>query len=114
MNKIKEWLKEYRSLIIGLLILILMLKSCTSCQNQRRFEYKQEHYEYVIDSMQNVIDERSIDTKDLCDTIHSLRAENSVLKDVIKEIQIDKEYYRRQNNNLADVAENLSKKDTLK
>lgn len=114
MNKIKEWLKEYRSLIIGLLILILMLKSCTSCQNQRQFEYKQDRYEYVIDSMQNVIDERSIDTKDLCDTIHSLRAENSVLKDVIKEIQIDKEYYRRQNNNLAVVAENLSKKDTLK
>jgi cell division protein FtsB len=64
--------------------------------------------------MQAVIDERSIDTKDLCDTIHSLRAENTVLKDIIKDIKADREYYRKQNRDLANVAENLSKRDTIK
>ena len=112
MHKIKEWLKDHKSLIIGLLILVLMLKSCTACQNEKRYEYKQIQYEYVIDSMQTVIDERTLDKKDLCDTIHSLRAENTVLKDVIKDIRSDKEYYKKQNRNLANVAENLSKKDT--
>lgn len=114
MNKIKEWLKEYQPLIIGLLILILMLKGCTSCQEQRRYEYSKSQYEYVIDSMQNVIDERSTDTKDLCDTIHSLRAETSILKDVIKDLREDKNYYRKTNDDLANVAKSLTKKDTLK
>ena len=117
MNKIKEWLKEHKSLIIGLLILVLMLKSCTSCQSERQYEYKQTQYEYVIDSMQSVINERSVDTKDLCDTIHSLRRENAVLKSTINDLIEDRAYYRRQNRNLANVAENLSKQernDTIK
>ena len=111
-DKIKTWIKEYQSLIIGLLILVVMLKGCQCCNIERQCEYHQSRYEYVIDSMQTVIDERSMDKKDLCDTIHLLRGENTVLKDVIKDIRSDKEYYKRQNRNLANVAENLSKKDT--
>ena len=83
MNKIKEWLKEHQSLIIACLILVIMLKGCSSCQTERHFEYEFARYEHVIDSMQNVIDERSINTKDLCDTIHSLRAENTALMSCI-------------------------------
>lgn len=111
-DKIKIWIKEYQSLIIGLLILVVMLKGCQCCNIERQYEYQQFQYEYVIDSMQTIIDERLMDKKDLCDTIHSLRAENTVLKDVIKDMKSDKEYYKRQNRNLANVAENLSKKDT--
>ena len=114
MEKIKTWIKDHYQLIIGLLIMVIMLKGCSSCNMERRYEYQETRYEYVIDSMQTVIDERSIDTKDLCDTIHSLRAENTVLKDIIKDIKVDREYYRKQNRDLANVAENLSKRDTLK
>ena len=117
MKKIKEWLKEHHLLIVACLIMVIMLKGCQGCNMERRYEYQQTQYEYVIDSMQNVIDERSMDTKDLCDTIHSLRAENTVLKDVIKDIKADKEYYKKQNRNLTTVAENLSKyekQDTIK
>lgn len=109
MNKIKEWLKEHQSLIIACLILVIMLKGCSSCQADRHFECEYARYEHVIDSMQTVIDERSINTKDLCDTIHSLRAENTVLKDVIRDIMIDNEYYKKQNINLAMNTENMSK-----
>ena len=114
MEKIKTWIKDHYQLIIGLLIMVIMLKGCSSCNMERRYEYQETQYEYIIDSMQAVIDERSIDTKDLCDTIHSLRAENTVLKDIIKDIKADREYYRKQNRDLANVAENLSKRDTLK
>ena len=31
------------------------------------------------------------------DTIHSLRAENTVLKDIIKDVKADREYCRKQN-----------------
>lgn len=114
-QKIKNWLKEYQSLIIGILVLVLMLKGCQSCNMERRYEYQTSQYEYVIDSMQTVIDERSMDTKDLCDTIHSLRAENTVLKDVIKDIRQDKEHYRKANRELMIVTENLSTKhDSIK
>ena len=114
MEKIKTWIKNHYQLIIGLLVMVIMLKGCSSCNMERRYEYQETQYEYVIDSMQAIIDERSIDTKDLCDTIHSLRAENTVLKDIIKDIKADREYYRKQNRDLANVAENLSKRDTLK
>ena len=114
MEKIKTWIKDHYQLIIGLLIMVIMLKGCSSCNMERRYEYQETQYEYVIDSMQAIIDERSIDTKDLCDTIHSLRAENTVLKDIIKDVKADREYYRKQNRDLANVAENLSRRDTIK
>ena len=36
--------------------------------------------------------------RNLYDTIHSLRRENAILKDVVKDIQKDKEHYRKVNN----------------
>ena len=114
MQKIKDWVKDHQSLIIGCLLLVIMLKGCTSCNNKRQYEYRIAQYEIIVDSLQTTLDERLLDKKDLCDTIHSLRAENTVLKSVIKEIKADKEYYRKQNRNLAVVAENLSKQDTIK
>ena len=114
MNNIKKWIKDHQSLIIGLLVLVLMLKGCSSCNMERRYEYQQIQYKHIIDSMQTVIAERSINTKYLCDTIYSLRAENTILKDVLKDAKADKEYYKNQNRNLVVVAENLSKQDTLK
>lgn len=114
MEKIKTWIKDHYNIIIILLVIALMLKGCNSCNIERKYEYQEMRYEHVIDSMQTVIDERSIDTKDLCDTIHSLRAENTVLKDIINDIKADREYYRKQNRDLANVAENLSKRDTIK
>lgn len=113
MEKIKNWIKDHYQLIIACLLLVIMLKGCTSCNEERKYEYQQIQYEYVIDSMQTVIDEKSLSTKDLCDTIYSLRSENTVLKDVIKDLKEDKNYYRRTNRDLVNVTEALSKKDTI-
>lgn len=111
---VTEFYKKYINYIVIALIILLMLKGCQNCSNERQLEFKTIQYEQIIDSMQSIIDERSIDTKDLCDTIHSLRSENTILKEVIKDIKADKEYYKKQNRDLANVAENLSKNDTLK
>ena len=111
---IKEFYNRYKNAIVICLVCLVMLKGCQNCSTDRQMQFKTIYYEQVIDSMQSVIDERSIGTKDLCDTIHSLRAENTILKEVIKDIKADKEYYKKQNRDLANVAENLSKKDTLK
>jgi hypothetical protein len=113
-NKIKKFVADKHWLIIGILCLTLMLKGCESCSNERRLEYYQVQHELVIDSMQTVIDERSTNTKDLCDTIYSLRAENTILKSVIKDLKDDKIYYQKANKNLTNVAEALSKKDSIK
>lgn len=115
LNILKNWYNEHKSLIIGLLVLVLMLKGCQSCNMERRYEYQETQYEYVIDSMQTVIDDCSVDSKSLCDTIYALRKENTVLKDVIKDIREDKEHYRKANKELMVVTESLSvKKDTIK
>lgn len=111
---VKDWYNEHKSLIIGLLVMVIMLKGCQSCNMERRYEYQETQYEYVIDSMQTVIDGCSVDSKSLCDTIYALRRENTVLKDVIKDIRKDKEHYRKANNELMVVTENLStKRDTM-
>lgn len=113
MEKIKNWIKDHYQLIISCLLLVIMLKGCTSCNVERKYEYTITQYEQIIDSMQIAIDERMMDTKDLCDTIHNLRKENTVLKDVIKDLKEDKNYYRRTNRDLVNVTEALSKKDTI-
>lgn len=113
MEKIKNWVKDHYQLIIACLLLVIMLKGCTSCNEERKYEYKQIQYEYIIDSMQTIIDEKSLNTKDLCDTIYSLRSENSVLKEVISDLREDKKYYRKTNRDLVNVTEALSKKDTI-
>ena len=114
MGKIKQWIKDHMSLIVACLLLVLMLKGCQSCNMERRYEYNVKQYELVIDSMQTVIDERSLDTKDLCDTIHSLRSENTVLKEVIKDLKSDRDHYRKVNRDLVVVTDKLSDKhDTI-
>ena len=37
-----------------------------------------------------------------------------MLKAIISEVKNDKEYYKKQNRNLVNMANNLSKKDTIK
>lgn len=110
-DKIKVWVKEHHLLVIVCLLVIIMFKGCKSCSSERRFDYQLSNYEHVIDSMQTVIDNGSISNKDLYDSINSLKSENNMLKDVIKDIRDDKEYYKKQNRNLTNVAENLSKKE---
>lgn len=114
MGKIKQWIKDHMSLIVACLLLVLMLKGCQSCNMERRYEYNVKQYELVIDSMQTVIDERSLDTKDLFDTIHSLRSENTVLKEVVKDLKSDRDHYRKVNRELVVVTDKLStKQDTI-
>lgn len=113
MEKLKKWLNEHKSLIIGLLIVLLLFKNCSSCTQERRYEYTLTEYEQVIDSMQTVIDGCSLDTKDLCDSIYSLRKENELLKNVITDLKEDKNYYRKANKDLVNVTEALTKKDTI-
>ena len=114
MKEIIYWIKKYSMTIITILIALLLLKSCKSCSSERKYEYTKAKYNYTIDSMQLVIESKIYDNKLLNDTINNLRHENSLLKDVITDVKKDKEYYRKQNRNLANVAENLSKKDTIK
>lgn len=108
LNKIKERIKKYALLIIAVLILIIMIKSCSASSNERYYTYNVTHYEYTIDSLTKVIN----DSKD---TIYILKNENSLLRENIIDIQRDKEHYRKTNNNLVKVAKSLSDKqrDTI-
>ena len=118
MNNLKYWIKKYSSSIIIFLLIILFFKSCKSCSTERRYEYNLRHineaYINTVDSLSVLVIKTSADNKKLSDSINVLQYENSVLKSVITDIKEDKEYYRRQNKNLTNMAENLIKKDTIK
>jgi predicted RNase H-like nuclease (RuvC/YqgF family) len=108
LNKIKEWIKEYALLIIAVLIVTIMVKSCSASSDERYYAYNVKRYEYTIDSLTRTINDNR-------DTIYILRNENSLLRENIIDIQRDKEHYRKANNNLVNVTKSLSDKqrDTI-
>lgn len=108
LSKIKEWIKEYALLIIAVLILTIMIKSCGASSDERYYAYNAARYEYTIDSLTKAVNDNR-------DTIYILRNENSLLRDNITDIQRDKEHYRKANNNLVNVTKSLSDKqrDTI-
>lgn len=118
MKELKYWLNKYSTTIICFLMILLLFKSCKSCSTDKRYEYniknKTEHYINIIDSMQVIINEQSLNNSRLKDSIMTLQYENNILMTVIDDVKQDKEYYRKQNRNLVNMAENLSKKDTIK
>lgn len=101
LNKIKEWIKEYALLIIAVLILTIMIKSCGSSNTERYYSYNVVQYEKTIDSLTNAINDNR-------DTIYILRNEIYLLRENIIDIQRDKEHYRKTNNNLVNVTKSLS------
>jgi hypothetical protein len=100
-NNILNWIKSHSTLVIVILIIFIMMKGCKSCSTERRHEYNTNRLEFVIDSLNTELKTNtySADTniRNLYDTIHSLRAENTILKGIIKDIQQDKEHYRKVN-----------------
>lgn len=118
MNKITFWVKKYSTQIIIFLMIVLMLKECKSCSKNRQYQHYKIQYEYNLDSIHNaLIMLKDTDTKiinKLSDSIAALQYENKLLKSVMDDVKKDKEYYRKQNNSLTNMANKLVKKDTIK
>lgn len=124
-KEIKYWINKYSTYIVTGLIALLLLKSCNSCFTEKRYEYsikqntelycnKIDSIKFVADSLQTIINSKTVINKQLTDSINTLKYENSLLKTAVDDAKKDKEYYRKQNRNLANMAENLSKQDTNK
>ena len=88
-------------LVITALLFIIMMKGCKSCSTERRYEYNKVKQEHVIDSLNTQLEvykySKDTSVRNLYDTIHTLRRENAVLKEVMKDMQKDKEHYRKVN-----------------
>ena len=118
-KEIKYWINKYSTYIVTGLIALLLLKSCKSCSTEKRYEYsiKQNNELYcnkidsmklVADSLQTIINSKTVINKQLADSINTLKYENSLLKSAMDDAKKDKEYYRKQNRNLANMAEKHS------
>jgi hypothetical protein len=114
MNKIIKWVRLNHWYVISALFFLFIVRGCKLNYAERQLDYNNHKYELVIDSMQDVIDNGNKDYESLLDTLHFVNRENMMLKELINETKQDKEYYRKQNRKLTDVAEVLSKKDTIK
>lgn len=125
MKEITYWIKKYSTPIIVFLLAVLLLKSCKSCSNKRLNNYNIKQLEIAhsnnIDSLLNIIlyKEFKYDSiynikTNLEDSLTNIIYENNMLKAIISEVKNDKEYYKKQNINLVNMANNLSKKDTIK
>ena len=111
MKKFIEWVRHYALLIIACLVVALMTKTCSS---DRKYTFMKNKYEYTITELNRDIDSFNINVRCLRDTIHGLRHENALLKDMLVDAKKDKEYYKKVNTNLINVTNNLSyKRDTI-
>lgn len=122
---IKYWIKKYSYTIIIFLLVVLFMKSCKSCSIERHYNYNVKQIETfnknIIDSLYDVINYNnlkydSLQRKNelLLDSLHNITYENNILKTIILEVRNDKEYYKNQNINLVNIANNLYTKDTIK
>ena len=106
-----EWTKRNSKLIIIGLLVILMLKGCSSCTTERRYEYQINKYKAQIDSLTNDIATKNIEYDHLNDSltkqIHILEVNNTLLKDAINTARKDIEYQRKVNSGLVDVTKNI-------
>lgn len=118
-------IKKYSKYIIVFLLVLLLFKNCNSCSDKRQYEYNIKQIEInnskYVDSLLDVIGNNeylydSLLKKNelLKDSLHNIYYENTALKAIISEVKSDKEYYKKQNRNLVNMANNLSKKDTIK
>jgi predicted RND superfamily exporter protein len=106
MHKIKDFIKEHTLLIIAILILMIMLKGCSTDRLSRRYEFAANQYELKIDSLQAAIDNYKTEIKNYKDTIYIVRNENTTLKEVVSDVKRDKEFYKRVNMDLVSVIGN--------
>jgi hypothetical protein len=113
-EKLKVFFNKNNKIIIGILLALLILKSCQTCNTTRQIEYNDFIYNTKIDSMQNIIDSCHVDSKHLNDTIYLLCTENFLLKETINDLKEDKKHFQTTNKNLTNIAKTLSKKDTIK
>ena len=106
--KIKDFIKEHSLLIVALLIIVIMLKSCGVSRAERRFEYSKQQYMHQIDSMANVINDFDANIKQYKDSLYIIHTENEMLKSAINDAKQDKEFYKRVNRDLVNVVKNES------
>lgn len=125
MKEITYWFKKYSSYIIVFLLAVLLIKSCKSCSSERLNNYNIKQLEIAhsndMDSLLNIILYKEFEydsiyniKTNLEDSLTNITYENNMLKAIISEVKNDKEYYKKQNRNLVNMANNLSKKDTIK
>lgn len=110
MDKLNNFLKKYAIIVIGILLFLLMLKSCQSCTRKNTMEYNQVLWESQIDSMQHVTDTILLENSQLKDSIRSLKSDIKHLNTLVEELKNDKSYLKstniKLNNNINKVLDN--------
>lgn len=121
MEKIKNWLNEHKSLIIGLLIALLMLKSCGSCTQERKYEYKETSYIETIDSLYSCIDSLNNEIDSLNNVIEIqkrdigyLTTSNETYSIAYKNLTESNRNLQNTNNVLVNTNKKLTERDTTK
>lgn len=121
MEKIKDWLKEYKSLIIGLFIALLMFKNCNSCTQERKYEYKETSYIETIDSLYSCIDSLNNEIDSLNNVIEIqkrdigyLTTSNETYSIVYKNLTESNKNLQNTNNVLVKTNKKLTERDTIK
>ena len=114
LTNIKSFTSKNYNIIIVCLLVLLIMRGCKSCSNERAYEYKQNQYEYVIDSLNTTIIDTTkyfeFECRKLNDSIHLLNAKNNIINEAFKDVKTDRDHYRKVNNDLVNLT---IKKDTL-
>lgn len=113
--KIKEFYNKYINWIVIILVCFIILKGCQSCSMDRRFEYKTNQTEQIIDSLNNHIDSLNDVINLMNKDIEYLNASNNTLNQANKNLTDANKHYRDANNVLVNTNKQLTEqKDTIR
>lgn len=101
-----KWIKKYSPIIAGILMLLLVFKSCQSCSRSRTVEWNQQTYEIILDSIQ-------ADRWRAWDSVKTLNHQVSFWKDKYQTIQYSLDYTQKQNSSLVETIQIRYKKDSI-
>lgn len=110
MEKIKKFLKKHFIIVIGILVFLLMLKSCQSCTRKNTIEFNKTTYENQLDSLKALNDSLLFIMVNQHDSIERLSLDVKYLNNLVNELKNDKSYLKstniKLNNNIKKVLDN--------
>lgn len=108
MKKILEFIKKWHLTIIGILIVLFLVRGCQLSNKTNKIAKNKASFEYIEDSLKNVILEREDTIKILNTQIVNLQSKLSIYKEQVNELRADKNALRRVNMDNAKTIKNMT------
>lgn len=95
MNNIIEFYKRYVHIIVGVLFVLFIGKSCSKCSDERRYQFNVRNYITRIDSLNKVNVSKTDTINMLYDSLRIYKLELNNLEKKVNELSADKKHLQK-------------------